>query len=73
MNQQNGLAGDVAAEWEQLTEQWRRGRASAPTRRDLKLALQEIKPDESHEAEPPLGEFDSKAGLVPDVTGGEPH
>ena len=41
MNQQNSMSGEVAAEWERLKEQWRRGRASAPTRRDLALARQQ--------------------------------
>ncbi|NOT61615.1 MAG: hypothetical protein HOP19_15470 [Acidobacteria bacterium] len=39
MEKQNPLPSGVAEDWEALREQWRRGRASAPTRRDLAAAL----------------------------------
>ena len=51
MNQQNSMAGELAAEWERLKEQWRRGRASAPTRRDLALAWQEKQAEAGYAAE----------------------
>lgn len=51
MHQQNSMAGEVGAEWERLKEQWRRGRASAPTRRDLALAWQEKQAADAHAAE----------------------
>ena len=51
MCQQNGMPAEVTAEWERLKEQWRRGRASAPTRRDLALARQEKLAEDGHAAE----------------------